>query len=133
MNVEALKERNKLRLIFRTFSALFKLFLVTRGDALRFASRLPLAFIFRAFGALFGLARQCLGYTPSFQSFVDACRAKVRRCSSIFQTEILLLENASEFANAFSPARQTVALIFNTLPSWHVLCAAEHALSPRLA
>jgi hypothetical protein len=33
--------------IFRAFGALF-----TRGDALRFASRLPVAFIFRAFGAL---------------------------------------------------------------------------------
>ena len=38
-------------LVFRTFSALFKLFVVTRGDAFRCASRLPLAFIFRAFGA----------------------------------------------------------------------------------
>src|ERR1041385_2812062 len=39
-------------LVFRTFSALFKLFLVTRGDAFRCASRLPLAFILRAFGAV---------------------------------------------------------------------------------
>src|ERR1051325_7799265 len=57
MNVEALKERNKLRLIFRTFSALFKLFLVTRGDALRCASRLPLAIILRAFGHGIGARR----------------------------------------------------------------------------
>src|SRR5215510_3557811 len=40
-----------IRSIFRTFSALFKLFLPTRGDALRSAERLPLAIIFRAFGA----------------------------------------------------------------------------------
>ena len=39
-------------LIFRTFSALFKLLSsFTRSDAFRCASRLPLAFIFRAFGA----------------------------------------------------------------------------------
>jgi|ERR1051326_7289228 len=37
--------------IFRTFSAQSKLFLVTRGDAFRCASRLPLAVIFRAVGA----------------------------------------------------------------------------------
>ena len=33
------------------FQALLRLGCGTRGDALRFASRLPLAFIFRAFGA----------------------------------------------------------------------------------
>src|SRR6185503_11952392 len=38
-------------MIFRTFSALFSNYLLTRGDALRSAHRLPLAFIFRAFGA----------------------------------------------------------------------------------
>ena len=38
-------------LIFRTFSDLFNYFLLTRGDALRTAQRLPLALIFRAFGA----------------------------------------------------------------------------------
>ena len=38
--------------IFRTFSALSQFFLLTRGDALRSAQRLPLAFIFRAFGAV---------------------------------------------------------------------------------
>jgi hypothetical protein len=32
-----------------------RLFSLPRGDALRFASRLPLAFIFRAFGAPFRL------------------------------------------------------------------------------
>ena len=36
---------------FRTFSAPFKLILLTRGDALRSAQRLPLAVIFRAFRA----------------------------------------------------------------------------------
>ena len=38
-------------MIFRTFSALADLILLTRGDALRVAQRLPLANIFRAFGA----------------------------------------------------------------------------------
>ena len=47
---EALKERNNW-LVFRTFSALFKIILITRGDAFRCASRLPLAFLLRAFGA----------------------------------------------------------------------------------
>jgi len=37
--------------IFRTFSAQFDLFFLTRGDALHFVTRLPLAIIFRAFGA----------------------------------------------------------------------------------
>jgi hypothetical protein len=36
---------------FRTFSALFKLILHNRGDALRSAQRLPLAIMFRAVGA----------------------------------------------------------------------------------
>ena len=51
MTAKALKERN-IAVIFRTFSALFNLFLLTRGDALRSAQRLPLAIIFRAFGAV---------------------------------------------------------------------------------
>ena len=38
-------------MIFRTFSARFDYFLLTRGDALRYAQRLPLAIILRAFGA----------------------------------------------------------------------------------
>src|SRR5215218_10768687 len=38
-------------MIFRTFSAPFNWFLLTRGDAPRGARRLPLAIIFRAFGA----------------------------------------------------------------------------------
>jgi len=38
-------------MIFRTFSAPFKSLLLTRGDALRSAQRLPLAIIFRALGA----------------------------------------------------------------------------------
>ncbi len=40
-----------LPLVFRTFSAPFNLFDLTRGDAPRFARRLPLAIIVRAFGA----------------------------------------------------------------------------------
>ena len=36
---------------FRTFSALLNYFVITRGDALRSAQRLPLAILFRAFGA----------------------------------------------------------------------------------
>ncbi len=50
-NSEALKERNNGGLKFRTFSALSFLFLLTRGDVLRFATHLPLAIILRAFGA----------------------------------------------------------------------------------
>jgi len=48
---EALKERNNVTMLSRTFSALSILFLPTRGNALRSAQRLPLAIIFRAFGA----------------------------------------------------------------------------------
>jgi hypothetical protein len=40
-------------MIFRTFSALSDYSLLTRGDALRFAQRLPLAILFRAFGAAY--------------------------------------------------------------------------------
>src|SRR6202008_1575016 len=47
----ALKGRNTVAL-FRPFRPLPALLVPTRGDALRFASRLPLAFIFRAFGAV---------------------------------------------------------------------------------
>jgi hypothetical protein len=36
---------------FRTLCAHFKLHLLTRGDALRSAQRLPLPIMFRAFGA----------------------------------------------------------------------------------
>ena len=60
MTAKALKERS-IAVIFRTFSALFHLFLLTRGDAPRCARRLPLAIIFRAFGAAwteFRLLRQ---------------------------------------------------------------------------
>jgi len=46
----ALKGRNTRDI--SAFQALSTRGIATRGDALRFASRLPLAFIFRAFGAL---------------------------------------------------------------------------------
>ena len=39
------------RYLFRSFRASRSRYTLPRGDALRFASRLPLAFIFRAFGA----------------------------------------------------------------------------------
>ena len=45
-------------MIFRPFRPYLLGLIATRGDALRFALRLPLAFIFRAFGALFQLLRQ---------------------------------------------------------------------------
>ena len=45
-----LKGRNTAASI-AAFQALNAFWYLTRGDALRFASRLPLAFIFRAFGA----------------------------------------------------------------------------------
>ena len=44
---EALKERNN----YQRYFALSVLSSITRGDALRVAQRLPLAFIFCAFGA----------------------------------------------------------------------------------
>ena len=47
---QGLKGRNR----YYALSALDQMsFAVTRGDTLRFASRLPLAFIFRALGAFF--------------------------------------------------------------------------------
>ncbi len=47
-DLEALKERNNIAMIFRTFSALFNCFPVTRGDALRAC---PWLSYFRALGA----------------------------------------------------------------------------------
>ena len=57
---EALKERNKMRRYF-ALSVLFRLLLRTRGDALRFAQRLPLAIIFRTFGAALAFIFRAVG------------------------------------------------------------------------
>ena len=51
-------------MIFRTFSARFDYFLLTRGDALRYAQRLPLAIIFRAFGAERSASSWLLYFAP---------------------------------------------------------------------
>ncbi len=53
----------------RTYSALLMYFLLTRGDALRSAQRLPLAIIFRAFGA---------AHTEASKSRSDFSEAKPR-------------------------------------------------------
>jgi hypothetical protein len=50
LDSKALKERNT-RGDISHFQCSLKLILLTRGDAVRSAHRLPLAFIFRAFGA----------------------------------------------------------------------------------
>jgi hypothetical protein len=55
-------ERGVIPVIFRPFRPYFFALIATRGDALHFASHLPLAFIFRAFGALF--RRLCKAPTP---------------------------------------------------------------------
>ena len=47
-------------------SVLFRLLLRTRGDALRFAQRLPLAIIFRTFGAALAFIFRTFGAALAF-------------------------------------------------------------------
>ena len=49
---QGLKVRNKLPPYYALSGLEHIFYFVTRGDALRFAARLPLAIIFRAFGAV---------------------------------------------------------------------------------
>ena len=63
-DVKALKERNKRRCYF-ALSVLPQFIFITRGDAFRFASRLPLDIIFRAFVALLRQPFICLFSDPA--------------------------------------------------------------------
>ena len=70
-------ERPKISRVLRAFSAGPDCLSLTRGDALRSASRLPLAFIFRAFGAPFPLFVQSLQSAMYVWSISDrkVCRS----------------------------------------------------------
>jgi len=64
-----------------------KFFILTRGDAPRFARRLPLAIIFRAFGA-FNAKQLCLCASLSFASLPQHFQSKLDRVSTALSQRV---------------------------------------------